>query len=166
LSDESIKPAKISIEGNKKFLGFRFWTLGLQPSVTKLSWSSAWKIGSFKWKFWLGMVIFAGILIALPYFFDAIEARQGYQLKDFILDRIRARNVSVAVFFLIWSSCLILVIRIYHDPMMMLVMLWAYNGVTLIRMACIGLISLNPPAGLIRLQIRLPISFMANIHNT
>lgn len=151
MSDERIKPAKISIERNKKFSGFRFWTLGLQPSVTNHSWSSAWKIGSFKWKFWTGMVIFAGILIALPFFFDAIEARQGHQLSDFILDRIRARNVSVAVFFLIWSSCLILVIRIYKDPMMMLVMLWAYNGVTLLRMACIGLISLNPPAGLIPL---------------
>ena len=35
--------------------------------------------------------------------------------------------------------------------MMMLVTLWAYNSVTLLRMACIGLISLNPPAGLIPL---------------
>ena len=32
---------------------------------------------------------------------------------------------------------------------MLLVTLWAYNCVTLLRMACIGLISLNPPAGLI-----------------
>jgi hypothetical protein len=36
--------------------------------------------------------------------------------------------------------------------MMLLVMLWAYNGVTLVRMACIGLVSLNPPAGLIPLM--------------
>ena len=35
--------------------------------------------------------------------------------------------------------------------MMLLVILWAYNGVTLVRMASIGLISLNPPAGLIPL---------------
>jgi hypothetical protein len=68
------------------------------------------------------------------------------------LERIPARNVSVAVFFLIWSSCLILVVRIYRDPMMLLVTLWAYNGVTLVRMACISLISLNPPAGLIPLS--------------
>ena len=67
------------------------------------------------------------------------------------LNVIPARNVSIAVFFLIWSSCLLLIIRIYRDPMMMLITLWAYNCVTLLRMACIGLISLNPPAGLIPL---------------
>ncbi len=38
-----------------------------------------------------GMVIFAGILIALPFFFDAIEARNGYLLTDFILEWIPAQ---------------------------------------------------------------------------
>jgi hypothetical protein len=151
LREETVKSTKISIEENKKVAGFRIWALGLQRSNQNLTWSSAWRIPSFRWKFWTGMMIFTGILIALPFFFDFIEARNGIQMTDFILEQIQARNVSVAVFFLIWSSCLILVIRIYRDPMMMLVMLWAYNGVTLIRMACISLISLNPPAGLIPL---------------
>jgi hypothetical protein len=97
------------------------------------------------------MVIFSGILTSLPFFFNAIENRDGFMFPDFILEHIPARNFSIAVFFLIWSSCLLLVLRIYRDPMMMLVTLWAYNVVTLLRMACIGLISLNPPAGLIPL---------------
>jgi PAP2 superfamily C-terminal len=126
--------------------------LSVKPSTVSLTWSSAWKIASFKWKFWTGMVIFAGILIALPFFFNAIEERNGLFLSDVVLNWIQPRNVSVAVFFLIWSCCLILVIRIYRDPMILLVMLWAYNGVTLVRMACIGFISLNPPAGLIPLM--------------
>jgi PAP2 superfamily C-terminal len=126
--------------------------LGSGHSGSGLKWSSAWEIASFRWKFWIGMVIFAGILIALPFFFNAIEERNGLFMTDFFLKWIPARNVSVAVFFLIWSCCLILVIRIYRDPMMLLVMLWAYNGVTLVRMACIGLFSLNPPAGLIPLM--------------
>ncbi|HEY4936877.1 MAG TPA: phosphatase PAP2-related protein [Puia sp.] len=125
--------------------------LSVKPSALSLKWSAAWKISSFKWKFWTGIVIFTGILIALPFFFDAIEERKGLFFTDSVLEWIPARNVSVAVFFLIWSCCLILVIRIYRDPMMLLVMLWAYNGVTLLRMACIGLVSLNPPAGLIPL---------------
>ncbi len=124
-------------------------------SVTRYAlsvrWSDAWKISSFKWKFWVGMAVFVGILTSLPFFFDAIENRNGYMFPDFILQLIPARNFSIAVFFLIWSSCLLLVIRIYRDPMMMLITLWAYNCVTLLRMACIGLISLNPPAGLIPL---------------
>jgi len=125
--------------------------LSLTPSALSLKWSQVWKIPSFKLKLWVGMAVFAGILISLPFFFDAIEDRNGHILSDFILERIPAHNFSVAVFFLIWSSCLLLVVRIPWDPMMLLVTLWAYNGVTLLRMACIGLISLNPPAGLIPL---------------
>jgi hypothetical protein len=115
------------------------------------TWTSAWKIASFRWKFWIGMIIFAGILASLPFFFAYIENRNGFLFSDFILKRFPAHNVSIAVFFLIWSACLLLVIRIYRDPMMLLVMLWSYNGVTLLRMASISLISLNPPEGLIPL---------------
>jgi hypothetical protein len=126
-------------------------TVGTTHKTLSLNWSDAWKIPSFKWKFWTGMAIFVGILASLPSFFNAIENRNGFMFSDFILEHIPARNFSIAVFFLIWSSCLLLIIRIYRDPMMMLVTLWAYNCVTLLRMACIGLISLNPPAGLIPL---------------
>jgi hypothetical protein len=149
LRDEKIK--SITEEHPKKSLGFRLWALGLQKHNSDLNWSSAWKIPSFKWKLWTGFLVFAGILIALPFFFKAIEERNGLVFSDFILNRIPALNVSVGVFFLIWSCCLLLVIRIWRDPGMLLVTLWAYNGVTLVRMACIGLISLNPPYGLIPL---------------
>ncbi len=119
--------------------------------ITAPTWTQAWKIPSFRWKFWTGMIIFAGILISLPFFFAYIENRNGLVFSDFILKKFAAHNVSIAVFFLIWSACLLLVIRIYRDPMMLLVMLWSYNSVTLLRMASISLISLNPPAGLIPL---------------
>jgi PAP2 superfamily C-terminal len=72
-------------------------------------------------------------------------------MNDILLQYIPAHNASALVFFLIWSCCLLLLLRIYRDPMMLLVTLWAYNGVTLLRMACIWLISLNPPSGLIPL---------------
>ena len=119
--------------------------------VLSPKWFGAWKISSFKRKLGVGLVILAGILTAFPSFFNAIEARRGVQFEDLILERIPPHNMSVAVFFLIWSACLILIIRIYRDPMMLLVTLWAYNGVTLVRMTSIGLISLNPPTGLIPL---------------
>ena len=121
-----------------------------RPALS-LNWTTAWKMPFFKWKFWTGMLIFAGILIAFPFFFQYIESRNGFVFTDMFLQWIPAHNVSLAVFFLIWSCCILLVIRIRRDPMMLLVMLWAYNGVTLLRMACISLISLNPPAGLIPL---------------
>jgi hypothetical protein len=122
-----------------------------QLSLPDPNWRKAWKISSFRWKFWTGLIMLAGIFTALPFFFQAIETRDGYFFSDFLLQWLPAHNVSVPVFFLIWSCCLILIIRIFGDPMILLVTLWAYNGVTLLRMACIGLISLNPPAGLIPL---------------
>jgi hypothetical protein len=146
LSGSELTYKKVEQDNNEKPKA-----LGVTSYALSLKWSDAWKIPSFKWKFWVGMAVFAGILTSLPFFFDAIENRNGRVLPDFILELIPARNFSIAVFFLIWSSCLLLIIRIYRDPMMMLVTLWAYNTVTLLRMACIGLISLNPPAGLIPL---------------
>jgi hypothetical protein len=125
--------------------------LRVQRSTISLIWSNAWKLPSFRWKLWVGLAILTGILVAFPFFFEAIEARNGYVFADMFLQRIPAHNVSVAVFFLIWSCGLLLLLRIIRDPMMLLVMLWAYNGVTLLRMASIALISLNPPAGLIPL---------------
>jgi PAP2 superfamily C-terminal len=126
-------------------------SLRILPLVPDLKWSSAWKISTFKWKFWTGMIILAGILTGLPFFFKFIEDRNGYLMNDILLQYIPAHNASGLVFFLIWSCCLLLLLRIYRDPMMLLVTLWAYNGVTLLRMACIWLISLNPPTGLIPL---------------
>src|SRR4051812_46860658 len=123
-------------------------TLRFPPSDVTMKWSEARKISAFRWKLLVGTVVFSGILISFPFFFNAIENRNGYVFPDFILDLIPAHNYSVAVFFLIWSCCLLLVIRIYGDPQMLLVALWAYDIVTLVRMASIGVISLNPPVGL------------------
>jgi hypothetical protein len=125
--------------------------LDVQRSTVSFIWSNAWKLPGYKWKFWSGISILTGILVAFPFFFRAIEDRNGYAFTDWFLEWIPAHNVSIAVFFLIWSCCLLLVLRIIRDPMMLLVMLWAYDGVTLVRMASIALISLNPPAGLIPL---------------
>jgi PAP2 superfamily protein len=124
---------------------------GIRPPASAKIWSRAWHIPSFKWKFWTGLLMLSGILISFPFFFNAIEARNGFVFTDIIVQMIPPRNVSGAVFFLIWSCCILLIIRIYRDPMMLLTTLWAYNAVTLVRMASIGLISLNPPAGLIPL---------------
>jgi hypothetical protein len=146
LSDENIKSLNDSRTQNEDEPAF-----AVQRSALSGIWSYAWKLPSYRWKFYSGLLVFAGILTALPFFFTAIEARNGFVFTDIVLQLIPPRNVSAAVFFLIWSSCFLLVIRMYRDPIMLLLTLWAYNGVTLVRMACIGLLSLNPPAGLIPL---------------
>lgn len=146
MGKEKVKPVGIPTERISKNE-----ILGIRPDESDITWPVAWKLPAYRRKFWPGMCIFIGILAALPFFFDAIEARNGRFFTDPLLEMIPPHNVSIAVFFLIWSSCILLVLRIWQDPIILLVTLWAYNGVTLLRMACIGLFSLNPPAGLIPL---------------
>lgn len=126
-------------------------TGGFQLLPVKLAWFDAWKLSSFRWKFWTSLIVFGAILTSLPFFFRAIEARNGFVFSDILLTQIPPHNVSIAVFFLIWSSCILVVYRLIQDPLIMLEIFWTYNGVTLLRMACISLISLNPPEGLIPL---------------
>lgn len=114
-------------------------------------WHSAWQIPSFRIKFLGGLVLLLAILIYFPFFFKAIENRNGGVLTDIVLQWIRPRDVSLLVFLLIWASFLLLIIRLIPDPDLVLLTLWGYGLLTVLRMICIGLVSLNPPEGLIPL---------------
>lgn len=117
----------------------------------KKNWTKAWQLPSFRRKFITGLLVLTAILIYFPFFFNSIENRNGRVIPDFILDWISPRDVSIPVFLLIWASGLLLIFRVSKDPGLMLLVLWGYNMVTLLRMSCIGLISLDPPPGLIPL---------------
>ena len=97
------------------------------------------------------MLVLLAILVYFPYFFEAIEKRSGRVLPDIVLLWLSPRDASVPVFILIWASGLLLIYRLIPDPDLFLLMLWGYNLLTVLRMTCIGLISLNPPPGLIPL---------------
>jgi hypothetical protein len=116
-----------------------------------ISWQTAWKVPSFRWKTYIGLTILLVILIFFPVFFRTIQDRNGRQFTDFFLHWLPSYNVSIFVFLFIWACCALLLVRIIRDPMMFLDMLWAYNLITLVRMSFIALISLNPPDGLIPL---------------
>lgn len=117
----------------------------------KKNWQPAWQFKSYRIKLLTGILVLLAILVYFPFFFDAIESRNGLVLSDFVLDRISPRDVSLFVFLLIWASFLLLIIRLIPDPYLLLLMLWGYNLLTVLRMMIIGLFSLNPPPALIPL---------------
>ena len=119
--------------------------------ASDIKWPAAWRVSSFRRKSIVGLLILVVILICFPVFFRTIQNRQGSQFSDFILNWLPSYNVSIFVFLFIWACCALLLVRIIRDPLMFLDMLWSYNVVTLVRMSFIGLISLNPPQGLIPL---------------
>jgi len=87
----------------------------------------------------------------MPQFFNKIEKRDGIVLHDWVLAQIPAHNVSAAIFIIIWGMGLLILYRALYKPNIYIVYVWALIVVSLVRMATISFVALNPPIGLIPL---------------
>ena len=123
------------------------------------SWRTAWRQQAFRRKMTTGFVILAIVLAVLPFFFQAIEKRNGPVLNDWLLNRIPSYNVSVLIFILIWGVTLLSIVRVTQSPSICMMMIWTYVLVTVSRMIVIWLFPLSPPANLIPLIDPLSNSF-------
>lgn len=116
-----------------------------------LTWKAAVKENRFKIKLIIVTLIFAAILFAFPYFFQHIEQRDGYVLKDLVVDHIKPVDVSIPIFICIWSTTFLLAFRCLRNPMMFLTGMYCFIILTMLRLLTITLVPLNPPPGLIPL---------------
>lgn len=119
--------------------------------INDLAWGAAWRHPTFRWKFFIGLIAITALLLAFPYFFQTIEQRSGPALNDWLLNQLPAQDVSVIIFLIIWATALLLIIRARRSPAVFMVFVYGYLIITLSRMLSIGLVPLNPPAGLIPL---------------
>jgi len=115
------------------------------------SWREAVASTCFNTRLIIVAILFVGILASFPFFFQFIEQRDGYVLKDIIVENIKPVDVSIPIFLSIWSITILLALRCIKSPNMLLVGLYGFIVLTLVRMLTITLIPLNPPAGLIPL---------------
>ena len=113
-----------------------------------LIWPAYWRSLKFRKILLLGLAVIAIILTLFPYFFQAIEKRHGHVIDDWVLNLIPAYDVSNAIFFFIWTTSLIALIRSAQDPMIFLTFLWSYILLCLSRMITITLVPLEPPKNL------------------
>jgi hypothetical protein len=119
--------------------------------MTKKTWGQYLRNKQFRNKL-AGGVILLGLLIAfLPYYFAFIEARKGVQLNDIVLNFIDSANLSIPTFIIIWSLCLWHLFRSFKDPAFILLILWAFNILSLTRIISIYLVPLEPPTDLVEL---------------
>ncbi len=126
----------------------------MQPSEflsTKQIWAIHWQPTAYKKLFIIGIILLAGILTALPYFFQSIEKRNGILLNDWLLATIPAYDVSIPIFILIWGTASLLIIRSIQNPKMCITFLWSYILVSLSRLITIMLVPLDAPVDLIPL---------------
>ena len=112
-----------------------------------------WKINlqssDYRKKLIIGLILISFILLSLPFFFKAIEKRNGISFNDYLLSWLPAYDLSLYIFTVIWSMTLFTFSRFKQDPNIFLTFLWGFILINLSRFVFIGLIPLNAPADLI-----------------
>jgi hypothetical protein len=124
----------------------------IKENTTKaLTWKEAVRANGFIFKLTAITIVFAAILLIFPFFFQHIELRDGYKLKDIVVDHIEPVDLSVPIFICIWGTTILIAYRCFRNPMLFLAALYSFIVLTLLRMITISLVPLNPPDGLIPL---------------
>jgi PAP2 superfamily C-terminal len=118
----------------------------------KERWSIAFANKIFKQKFLIAFIVLIVVLIFLPHFFQHIEKRNGIVLDDFILQRLKPRDVSVVIFFIIWAVTILMMTRALRNPNIFIVLLTSFTLLTISRIISIYLFALNAPIDLIILK--------------
>jgi hypothetical protein len=112
-------------------------------------WKSNWQSSDYRKKLITGLILISFILLSLPFFFQAIEKRNGISFNDYLLSWLPAYDLSIYIFTVIWSMTLLTFSRFKQDPNIFLTFLWGFILINLSRFVSIGLIPLNAPADLI-----------------
>ncbi len=115
-------------------------------------WKDNLQSSDYRRKLVIGLILISFILISLPFFYQAIEQRNGIKFNDYLLEWLPAYNLSLPIFITIWSMTLLTFSRFKKDPNIFLTFLWGFILINLSRFVSIGLIPLNAPSNLIPIQ--------------
>ncbi|MCK9403353.1 MAG: sphingomyelin synthase family protein [Chitinophagaceae bacterium] len=116
------------------------------------TWKIAWHTPVYRIKIIIGTIVLIAVLMALPYFFAYIELINGMQFNDRLLQLIPPRDISIAMFIIIWSMTGYTAYRCTQSPSLFIVVLYSLILLLLSRMITISIFPLNPPMGLIPLK--------------
>ncbi len=117
----------------------------------KKKWRIAWQLKSFRAQIISGSIILIATFCFFPFFFNAIEKRNGVVLNDWLLNWLSPHDVSVAIFIFLWAVTILLLVRVIQEPNLFILTLWAYIFLSFIRIITITLVALDPPRGLLPL---------------
>jgi len=123
----------------------------MPAASTREIWKATWNTPHKKQQIIIGTVIMIAVVIVMPHFFNGIQKRNGKLLDDWLLAIIPPRNVSIAIFAIIWAMIILAIARAMKDPSIYITYCWAYVFVTAARLTCISFVPLEPPTGLIQL---------------
>ena len=123
----------------------------LNKLIYREKWQLAWQSRPFRRQTISGVITLIAVFIFLPFFFQAIEKRNGTVLNDWVLALLPPHNVSLFIFISIWVVTILIFIRMAQSPDIFIVFLWAYVLLCILRIATISMVALNAPKGLIEL---------------
>lgn len=126
----------------------KFMKMSEQRAVAEL-WKSHWQSTDYRKKLITGLILISFILLSLPFFYQAIEQRNGIDVNDHLLNLLPAYDLSSFIFVVIWSMALLTFSRFRQDPSIFLTFLWGFILINLSRFVTIGLFPLNAPDDLI-----------------
>jgi hypothetical protein len=127
-----------------------------------MNWRAAWELKSFRDQTISGSIILIVTFCFFPFFFKAIEKREGLVLNDWLLNWISPHDVSILIFIFVWALTILLIVRMVQKPYIFLTMLWAFVILSIIRVGTITFTALNAPKGLIILVDPLSNIFYGN----
>lgn len=119
--------------------------------IARQQWLSSFKEKHFRHTFIIGLFILACLASLLPSFYHYIENRRGIVLNDWLLYQIKARDVSLPIFIIIWGTVLFGVYRSLLSPKILLHFLYSYIFFIITRSICLLLVPLDPPRHIIEL---------------
>lgn len=88
----------------------------------------------------------------MPFFYQAIEQRNGIKFNDYLLQWLPAIDLSMYIFSVTWAMALLTFHRFKQDPRIFLEFLWGFILINLARFVSIGLVPLNAPDALIPIE--------------
>lgn len=122
-----------------------------QNGFLNISWAEAWTSATFRRDFLTISILFTIVLLIYPYFFAAIQQREGVVLHDFLLQFLPPNDMSIYIFSLIYFTVFIGIVRAVQYPVLFYLFLWGAFFFSLSRMLTISLVPLDPPVGLVPL---------------
>lgn len=124
------------------------------PYYTRLSsaWRETWTDKMFRFKLLIVPGIFFIYSSLTQHLGNYIQARQGVRLNDTLLTLFPSIDFSAPIFLLLYSSLLIMLLTHLSNPRVVLRVLEMHLLVAIIRQACILMVALEPPSGIIVLH--------------
>lgn len=118
----------------------------------RTSWKSAWSNPAFRNQFAITVMLFVGVMFSNFYYLRIWQTRPGIQLNDFILNLLPPHDFSPYIFFIQYTSLLIVFLFVLPNPHRLTKGLQMFAVVFLARTLTIYLIPLEPPRDMILLN--------------